>query len=141
MVKENDRWARKYQGFQFYHPQYNCLLERAICRTFFTREEKESQCLCTHIHYPFVEGLETGVEILKLHGSINWIGILDGDKESSPIFIDARGIFTYKDIEVVPTCIGMTDDQDPSEVIIALTQEANLLRQIPNSFKKFKAEP
>lgn len=121
-----DEWLKKkvrkkgnLRDFTFMTLNYDCLLERAICRTFFTREEEERQCLCSHIHYPFVGGPETGVEVLKLHGSVNWIGILDGDRESSPISIDARGISTYKDIEVVPTCMGRTDDHDPSEVIIA----------------------
>lgn len=72
-----DEWLKKVvkkenlENFAFITLNYDCLLERAICRTFFTPEKEEGQCLCTHVHYPFVGGPKTGIEVLKLHGSIN----------------------------------------------------------------------
>jgi hypothetical protein len=59
------------KDFTFITLNYDCLLERAICRIFYTKEEEERQCLCTHVYYPFIGGSRTGVEVLKLHGSIN----------------------------------------------------------------------
>jgi hypothetical protein len=118
-LKKTVRKSENLKHFTFITLNYDCLLERAICRTFFTPDENEGQCLCTHVYYPFIGGPETGVELLKLHGSINWIGDPLGNSENNkiptPIFIEASGISHYKNIEVLPNCI----NRDPSEMIIA----------------------
>ena len=52
---------------------YDCLLERAICRHH--RQQKlagEDQCLCGHVDYRLNE-TSLGIEVLKPHGSINWV--------------------------------------------------------------------
>jgi hypothetical protein len=132
------------KNFTFITLNYDCLLERAICRTFFTREELEKQCLCTHVHYPFIGGPETGVEVLKLHGSINWIGDSQGkpgrNGEFFPIFIDgAKKISTYKNIEVVPTYMGKPDDRNPSEIIIATFAPGKPPQANPQLFQEIQS--
>ena len=51
---------------------YDCLLKRAICRYISRPLKGEGQCLCKHVAYRLSEG-DSGVEVLKVHGSINWI--------------------------------------------------------------------
>jgi hypothetical protein len=107
------------KNFTFITLNYDCLLERAICRTFFTCDQEEGQCqqcLCTHVRYPFIGGPTTGVEVLKLHGSINWIGDSWGEPGkngiSLPIFLDgSKKISTYKNIKLISTCMGRDFDE------------------------------
>jgi hypothetical protein len=52
---------------------YDCLLERALCRCYHRPPEpNEIQCLCRHINY-WLHNDITGIEVLKPHGSINWV--------------------------------------------------------------------
>lgn len=115
-----DGWLKKSIGTKeklgntsFITLNYDCLLERAICRTYFTQEEKESQCLCNHICYHLTEDPQEEVEVFKLHGSINWIG--DPTKEIE--FNSHRP--DYQTIKVVPSLHGELDEQDPTELILA----------------------
>lgn len=122
-----DEWLKKMfknmddlKDFAFITLNYDCLLERAICRRFFTPDENEGQSLCTHVHYPFIGGPETGVEVLKLHGSINWFGDSQGkpgrNGVSLPILLDGtKKTSTYKTIDLIPTYMG----RDPEELVMA----------------------
>lgn len=141
-----DEWLEKmvkipkdFKHFTFITLNYDCLLERAICRTFFTHDEREGQCLCTHIHYPFIGGPTTGVEVLKLHGSINWIGDSWGEPGkngiSLPIFLDgSKKISTYKNIELISTCMG----RDPDELVLATYAPGKHPQANPQLFKDIK---
>jgi hypothetical protein len=122
LLKKMVKTQKNLENFTFMTLNYDCLLERAICRTFFPPQKEEGQCLCTHVHYPFIGGPTSGVEVLKLHGSINWIGNILGNPETdeghNAISYDENNRPEYNSIEVVPTCIGRCDDQDPSELIM-----------------------
>lgn len=142
-----DEWLKKkvrnkgdFRDFTFMTLNYDCLLERAICRMFFTPDEKEGQCLCTHIHYPFIGGPETGVEVFKLHGSINWIGDPLGNPDrngvSLLVFMDTSKKISYKDINVVPTYHGRVDLQNPDERIMATYAPGKHFRQTQESSNK-----
>lgn len=55
---------------------YDCLLQRALCRCYHrSLDPNELQCLCSRIDYrlhPPPNNIP-GIEVLKPHGSINWI--------------------------------------------------------------------
>lgn len=52
---------------------YDCLLERAICRRHQQqRLAGENQCLCRHVNYR-LNTSSLGIDVLKPHGSINWV--------------------------------------------------------------------
>lgn len=55
---------------------YDCLLERALCRCYHqSPDPNELRCLCSHINYrlhPQRTDIPS-IEILKPHGSINWV--------------------------------------------------------------------
>lgn len=63
---------------------YDCLLERALCRCYHrSPDPRELQCLCRHIDYRLrrLDNNVPGIEVLKPHGSINWIAdVTDGDE-------------------------------------------------------------
>lgn len=61
------------QSTSFITLNYDCLLERAICR-FYCQESDPiaQQCLCEHVNYRLNDN-SSGVEVLKPHGSINWV--------------------------------------------------------------------
>ena len=91
---------------------YDCLLERAICRTLCNGpQDGEGQCLCTHVNYPFIRNLRNGIEVLKSHGSIHWVGNLVGR-----VRIGADGQRSY---EVVRSPLDSIDPQDPEILILA----------------------
>lgn len=51
---------------------YDCLLERAICRSYHREHDPIAQrCLCEHVNYRLDDN-SSGIEVLKPHGSINW---------------------------------------------------------------------
>ena len=55
---------------------YDCLLERALCRCYHhPPDPKELQCLCSHIDYQLHPPSNDipKIKVLKPHGSINWI--------------------------------------------------------------------
>lgn len=64
---------RALQTAGFITLNYDCLLERALCRCYHrSPEPNELQCLCRHINY-WLHNDILGIEVLKPHGSINWI--------------------------------------------------------------------
>jgi hypothetical protein len=141
-LKKTVRKRENLKYFTIITLNYDCLLERAICR-FFKPDKKERQCLCTHVHYPFIGGSEPGVEVLKLHGSINWIGDSQGkpgrNGVSLPIVLDGtKKTSTYKNIKVVSTCFGETDDRDPSEILIATYAHGKPLHANPTIFQDIR---
>lgn len=88
---------------------YDCLLERAICRFLNERQDREDQCLCKHVNYWFTED-GSDIVVLKPHGSINWFGnIIEG------IRLDGNGRKTYKHFNPVTSPIG----QDHEALLIA----------------------
>lgn len=55
---------------------YDCLLERALCRCYHhPPDPKELRCLCSHIDYQLHPPSNDipKIKVLKPHGSINWI--------------------------------------------------------------------
>jgi hypothetical protein len=75
---------------------YDCLLERAICRTYFPNQNDGKQCLCTHVDYHIENGKQGVVKVLKPHGSINWVASMgDGRLGQHPIPIDRLSIQSY----------------------------------------------
>jgi hypothetical protein len=55
---------------------YDCLLERALCRCYHrSPDPNELQCLCSRIDYQLypLQNDTLGIEVLKPHGSINWV--------------------------------------------------------------------
>ena len=51
---------------------YDCLLERVICRSYHQEPDPiAQQCLCEHVNYRLDDN-SSGIEVLKPHGSINW---------------------------------------------------------------------
>ena len=103
---------------------YDCLLERAICRCLGTRKplQGEGQCLCKHVNCWLTDN-PGGVEVLKPHGSINWVAdVLLGDGsigegEEIPVVATlADGdVFEWKEIRAVVSPIG----QGHEEIVIA----------------------
>lgn len=67
-----------FENVSFITLNYDCLLERAICRaicrTYFSSDPLRdgNQCLCNHVNCHLNE-IGNGVEVLKPHGSINWV--------------------------------------------------------------------
>ena len=60
---------------------YDCLLERALCRCYHhPPDPTELQCLCSHINYQLHQQRHDvlGIEVLKPHGSINWVADVTG---------------------------------------------------------------
>lgn len=95
---------------------YDCLLERAICRSLFKGPQHgEMQCLCKHVNCQLTDN-GSGVEVLKPHGSINWVhDTSDYDKpingKSIPIEvrIEPDGVLSWKNITRVHSPIGHED--------------------------------
>ena len=111
--------SRKIDGLQnalFITLNYDCLLERAICRHYEQPLAEEQQCLCSHVNYR-LEDKTAGIEILKPHGSINWVAnpiLGDGHiEEGSPIpmvgNIRQDSVMEWTKIDVVPSPDGHTD--------------------------------
>lgn len=100
---------------------YDCLLERAICRVLFKGpQEGESRCLCRHVNYCIEAEGDQSIEVLKLHGSINWVGDLVGDANNDGTILithslERDGRPSYKHVRSVDSPIG----RDPDELIIA----------------------
>jgi hypothetical protein len=102
---------------------YDCLLERAICRCLGPVPlQGEGRCLCKHVDCQLTDN-SGGVEVLKPHGSINWVAdILQGDgsiaeDEEIPVVatLSAGGVFEWKKIRAVVSPIG----QGHEEIVIA----------------------
>lgn len=95
---------------------YDCLLERAICRCYGQPLAEEQQCLCSHVNYRLDEKT-AGIEVLKPHGSVNWAAdttLGDGRIEeghSIPLVgtIDRQGLMEWSKIKVVHSVEGETD--------------------------------
>lgn len=113
--------SQEWPNTSFITLNYDCLLERAICCVLFGGpQEGESQCLCTHVNYYIGENGYRPIEVLKPHGSINWIGDLEGsdnDDCTIPITcsLEADGRPSYKQVQSVASPIG----RDPEELIVA----------------------
>lgn len=103
---------------------YDCLLERAICRRVGVKPlEGERQCLCRHVDYRLKDDL-SGIEVLKPHGSINWVPDLlgggDGTVGENEDFPEAGtfgpdDVFEWKIINVV----GSPIEQGHEEIVMA----------------------
>ena len=113
--------SQDWSNTSFITLNYDCLLERAICRVFFKGpQEGESQSLCRHVDYCIGEVGDRPIEVLKPHGSINWIGDLEGrNNDDGTILItcslEPDGRASYKQVKSVASLIG----RDPDELIIA----------------------
>jgi hypothetical protein len=60
---------------------YDCLLERALCRCYHrSPDPNELRCLCSHINYRLRPQRTDilSIEVLKPHGSINWVADVTG---------------------------------------------------------------
>lgn len=67
---------RTLQNACFITLNYDCLLERALCRCYHRPPDpNELRCLCSHINYRLRPQRTDilSIEILKPHGSINWV--------------------------------------------------------------------
>ena len=76
--------------------------------------------MCRHVDYCIGETGDRPIEVLKPHGSINWVGDLDGsDNDYRTIQIthslEPDGRPSYKQVQSVASPIG----RDPDELIIA----------------------
>ncbi len=77
------------QAASFITLNYDCLLERAICRSYHQEPDPiAQQCLCKNVNYRLDDN-SSGIEVLKPHGSINWaadVTLGDGTlQKDSPI--------------------------------------------------------
>jgi hypothetical protein len=67
---------RTLQNACFITLNYDCLLDRALCRCYHrSPDPNELRCLCSHINYR-LHPQRTDIliiEVLKPHGSINWV--------------------------------------------------------------------
>ncbi len=121
---------------------YDCLLERAICR-YITHQSLpgEGQCLCKHVNYRLGDG-DSGIEVLKPHGSINWVpDVLLGDGRipaNGPIpsvgSLDAGGIMNWNKIDAVDSPIG----QGHGERIIAYYAPDKVAQANPGTLLKVR---
>ena len=115
-LTKNSRNIDGLQNAHFITLNYDCLLERAICRRYEQPLAEGQQCLCSHVNYRLDEKT-TGIEILKPHGSINWVAdtiLGDGHiEESSPIpmvgSIRQDSVMEWTKIDVVPSAESHTD--------------------------------
>jgi hypothetical protein len=120
-LKKNFTSSEERASVSFITLNYDCLLERAICRTFYRGPlSEESRCLCNHVDYSFGSQPTQGIKVLKPHGSINWLGDLAGlrsDIGNDPITVsfDCNNRPSYKHVKIVPTPI----EQEPEELVIA----------------------
>lgn len=104
------------QNARFISLNYDCLLERAICRRYEQPLDGGTQCLCSHVNYRLTEKA-VGIVVLKPHGSINWVAdttLGDGCIEqgsSIPIVgtICEKLAMEWKTIDVVYSPEGHTD--------------------------------
>lgn len=101
---------------------YDCLLERAVCRAKGGPRGDELQCACKHVDYRFWDEV-SDVEVLKPHGSINWVGdeeagggapLSSGAAVPLPVAAGPRGVFTYRRIK-----LAHTPQDEPGETIVA----------------------
>ncbi|MDR4485755.1 MAG: hypothetical protein R3B95_21625 [Nitrospirales bacterium] len=93
---------------------YDCLLERAICRSLGEQPE-EGSCLCKSVNYRLDEQ-DSGFEVLKPHGSINWVhderdyGVPLTRGSAIPLDqIDAMGRMSWANIKAVNSPKGHED--------------------------------
>lgn len=120
-LEKNFASSEERSNASFITLNYDCLLERAICRTFFgCPQNGELPCRCKHIDYRIAPQTNKGIEVLKPHGSINWVGNLVGtENEDGTIPITVKyerdGRPTYKQLEVVPSPVG----REPEELVVA----------------------
>lgn len=95
---------------------YDCLLERAICRSLFKGpQHEEMQCLCKHVNYHLTDN-GSGIEVLKPHGSINWVrDTSDDDKpiigKSIPleVWVEPDGVLSWAHVTSVQSPHGHED--------------------------------
>lgn len=94
---------------------YDCLLERAICRSLFKGPQHgEMQCLCKHVNY-HLPANGSGIEVLKPHGSINWVhdtssyGSINGQDMPIEERVESDGVLSWKKVAPVHTPIGHED--------------------------------
>lgn len=105
-----DKWLQKIKKNESLHKvsfvslNYDCLLERAICRSLGGQLEIGS-CLCKFVNYRLDEQ-DSGIEVLKPHGSINWVH--DEDNYGVPDSVDVKGIWSWP-IKTVNSLKGHTD--------------------------------
>lgn len=95
---------------------YDCLLERAICRSLFKGPQHgEMQCLCKHVNCQLTDN-GSGIEVLKPHGSINWVhdtsdyaNTINGRWTPIEERIEPDGVLSWKNITRVHSPIGHED--------------------------------
>lgn len=117
-LQRNFATSEERHNASFITLNYDCLLERAICRSFFNGpQDGESRCRCTHVNYRIKSSESKGIEVLKPHGSINWVGnILGGGPNLTSVNYvepepdDDRP--SYTDIDIVSSLIGKSGDPD-----------------------------
>ncbi|MCH8039038.1 MAG: hypothetical protein IH977_01665 [Nitrospinae bacterium] len=116
-----DEWLKRIfendssHNVSFVSLNYDCLLERAICRSLGGQLE-EGSCLCKFVNYR-LEEQNSGVEVLKPHGSINWVHDTSGygvpltTDSAIPIVgrLDATEIMSWTNIKTVNSPKGYED--------------------------------
>lgn len=115
-----DNWLKKilkndsFRNICFVSLNYDCLLECAICRSLGGKLE-EGSCLCKSVNYRLNEQ-DSGIEVLKPHGSINWVH--DESDYGMPLpmdapipvdQIDATGRMSWTNIKPVNSIKGYED--------------------------------
>ena len=72
-LSKNFPASKSLQSSSFITLNYDCLFERAICRSYQQEADPiAQQCLCEHVNYR-LQYNSSGIELLKPHGSINWV--------------------------------------------------------------------
>ena len=95
---------------------YDCLLERAICRFLNESQDGEDQCLCKHVNYWLTED-GSGIEVLKPHGSINWVHVTSdyGPLKNNCIptdRVEPDEVMSWTNIKSFPSPKGRGDGDD-----------------------------
>ena len=120
---------------------YDCLLERAICRSYHQEPDPIArQCLCEHVNYRLDDN-SSGIEVLKPHGSINWVADVtlgDGRLEAdSPIpivgTIHEGHIMEWTKVDPLPSPEGHTD------IVVAHYAPLKIPQASPNLLQKIRS--
>ena len=110
------------QTASFITLNYDCLLERALCRCYHqSSDPNELRCLCGHINYRLhtEQNDIRSIEVLKPHGSINWVADLtlgDAMYVQPPVLMISQG---YPDEWTAINVVDSPQHKGHPEILVA----------------------